>query len=36
LGEIRLYVFGHNAGAWSLYQEMGYAPVSLTMGKEIP
>jgi ribosomal protein S18 acetylase RimI-like enzyme len=35
LDEIRLYVFGHNTGAWSLYRKMGYAPVSLTMGKRL-
>ena len=35
LDEIRLYVFGHNAGAWHLYQKMGYAPVSLTMAKKV-
>jgi ribosomal protein S18 acetylase RimI-like enzyme len=35
LGEIRLYVFGHNAGAWALYRELGYAPVSLTMAKQV-
>jgi ribosomal protein S18 acetylase RimI-like enzyme len=35
LHEIRLYVFGHNTRAWSLYQKMGYAPVSLIMGKRV-
>ena len=35
LGEIRLYVFGHNARAWDLYRKMGFAPVSLTMGKRL-
>jgi ribosomal protein S18 acetylase RimI-like enzyme len=35
LDEIRLYVFGHNSGAWHLYQKMGYAPVSLTLSKRV-
>ena len=34
LDEIRLYVFGHNAPAWTLYDKLGYAPVSLTMAKK--
>jgi len=32
---IRLYVFGHNTPAWTLYDKLGYAPVSLTMAKLI-
>ena len=35
LDEIRLYVFGYNTRAWSLYKKMGYAPVSLTMSKQV-
>jgi ribosomal protein S18 acetylase RimI-like enzyme len=35
LGEIRLYVFGHNARAWPLYEKMGYTVVSATMAKKI-
>jgi ribosomal protein S18 acetylase RimI-like enzyme len=34
LDEIRLYVFGHNAPAWALYEKMGYGVVSATMGKK--
>jgi len=35
LEEIRLYVFGHNARAWTLYKKMGYDVVNMTMGKVI-
>ena len=35
LDEIRLYVFGHNTRAWSLYEKMGYTVVSATMAKRI-
>jgi ribosomal protein S18 acetylase RimI-like enzyme len=35
LDEIRLYVFGHNTRAWTLYEKMGYGVVSATMTKEI-
>jgi ribosomal protein S18 acetylase RimI-like enzyme len=35
LDEIRLYVFGHNTPAWTLYENMGYAVVNATMGKTI-
>ena len=35
LDEIRLYVFGHNTRAWSLYEKMGYRVVSATMAKRI-
>lgn len=35
LAEIRLYVFGHNTRARVLYEKVGYAPVSLTMAKQI-
>jgi ribosomal protein S18 acetylase RimI-like enzyme len=35
LVEIRLYVFGHNTRASSLYRKMGFAPVSSTMGKSL-
>jgi ribosomal protein S18 acetylase RimI-like enzyme len=35
LDDIRLYVFGHNTRAWALYEKLGYAAVSTTMGKKI-
>jgi ribosomal protein S18 acetylase RimI-like enzyme len=35
LQEVRLYVFGHNAAAWDLYEKMGYAATSLTMSKKV-
>jgi ribosomal protein S18 acetylase RimI-like enzyme len=35
LDDLRLYVFGHNGRAQRLYEKMGYAPVSLVMGKRI-
>ena len=35
LDEIRLYVFGHNARAWMLYDKTGYTAVSMTMAKTI-
>ena len=35
LQAVRLYVFGHNTGAWALYEKMGYAAVSLTMAKRV-
>jgi ribosomal protein S18 acetylase RimI-like enzyme len=35
LDEIRLYVFGHNTPAWTLYEKMGYAVVNATMGKKV-
>lgn len=33
LNEMRLFVFGHNARAWKLYEKMGYGVVSATMAK---
>jgi len=35
LDEIRLYVFGHNTRAWTLYEKMGYTVLSMTMAKKI-
>jgi ribosomal protein S18 acetylase RimI-like enzyme len=35
LDEIRLYVFGHNTRAWTLYEKTGYTAVSMTMAKTI-
>ena len=35
LEEVRLYVFGHNTRAWTLYKKMRYTAVSMTMAKKI-
>ena len=35
LNEMRLFVFGHNARAWKLYEKTGYHIVSATMAKRI-
>ncbi|MCI0478616.1 MAG: GNAT family N-acetyltransferase [Anaerolineales bacterium] len=35
LNEMRLFVFGHNARAWKLYEKTGYGIVSATMAKRI-
>ena len=35
IGTIGLHVFGHNQGAWRLYQRMGYVEKSVQMEKQL-
>jgi ribosomal protein S18 acetylase RimI-like enzyme len=32
---VELHVFGHNHGALSLYEKMGYNETSITMAKQV-